>query len=173
MTEQLHTYSFCEKCGASVRASRHSETDCETIKALRADLAKATSDFAEQCELVDSMHKELASVKSALNEQSLSYAKTLTDLDMAVSDRDRMITELEAANAATEALRQFVILLRDGSADEIMDDTNHMIVFIDSNELIQSEEWDGADGDDLARNVTNALLTKLGLSTALREQAQS
>lgn len=41
MTDQMHTYCFCEKCGATIRASRHSETDCETIRKLRKAIEKA------------------------------------------------------------------------------------------------------------------------------------
>lgn len=31
----LHTYCICKRCGATIRASRHSDSDCDTIKELR------------------------------------------------------------------------------------------------------------------------------------------
>jgi hypothetical protein len=44
--KELHTYCICEKCGATIRASRHSEGDCKTIKELQVkiDALKIESD---------------------------------------------------------------------------------------------------------------------------------
>lgn len=38
-----HTFCKCEACGATVRDSRHSETDCETIRLLRAKITENTA----------------------------------------------------------------------------------------------------------------------------------
>lgn len=41
--DKPHTFCKCEVCGATVRDSRHSETDCETIRLLGAKLAELES----------------------------------------------------------------------------------------------------------------------------------
>lgn len=90
MTDQLHTYTICESCGATVRASRHSQDDCETIRKLRKAILDAPMkpERLEEIRLlipqVEENNTALVRVQQLLNEEYknvLEYADHCYILD--------------------------------------------------------------------------------------------